>query len=154
MEIQYRPATAEDARDISGLIHDLSASFLANPDGSDAQLFWDSVSENAQSQRLQDPRYCYTVAMKNKQLAGFIAMRDHSHVFHLFVAKRHQRQGLASQLWERARSDARDVKSVDAFTVNSSLTAVVVYERFGFVRTGETVTMHGISFCPMRRPFI
>jgi predicted GNAT family N-acyltransferase len=34
--------------------------------------------------------------------------------------------------------------------VNSSLNAVAVYERFGFVRSGQQVQTHGIAFVPMK----
>jgi predicted GNAT family N-acyltransferase len=37
------------------------------------------------------------------------------------------------------------------FTVNSSLSAVPVYQAFGFVPAGSIQSMHGISFLPMRR---
>ncbi len=37
------------------------------------------------------------------------------------------------------------------FTVNSSLSAVPVYQAFDFVRAGSKQRMHGISFLPMRR---
>jgi hypothetical protein len=36
------------------------------------------------------------------------------------------------------------------FTVNASLNAVPVYEKFGFVQQGEAQRMHGICFQPMR----
>jgi GNAT superfamily N-acetyltransferase len=150
--MEYRPALTEDAKEISQLIRSLSSSFLANRDGSGAQLFWNSVSEEAQLLHLRDPRYWYVVATHNGDIAGFIAMRDLSHVFHLFVAKERQRQGVASQLWELAKSNKRAVNNTAAFTVNSSLSAAAVYERFGFFRTGDVVKNHGISFCPMQRP--
>ena len=35
------------------------------------------------------------------------------------------------------------------FTVNSSLNAVPVYQRFGFVANGPVVQKHGIAFQPM-----
>jgi predicted GNAT family N-acyltransferase len=34
--------------------------------------------------------------------------------------------------------------------VNASLSAVAVYERFGFVPSGAEVRAHGIAFLPMR----
>jgi hypothetical protein len=37
-------------------------------------------------------------------------------------------------------------------TVNSSLSAVPVYQAFGFVPAEPIKRMHGISFLPMRRP--
>jgi predicted GNAT family N-acyltransferase len=53
-------------------------------------------------------------------------------------------------LWERALEELRTAGSDKAFTVNSSLSAVPVYEAFGFVPAGSIQRMHGISFLPMR----
>lgn len=36
------------------------------------------------------------------------------------------------------------------FTVNSSLYAVPVYERYGFIPAGLRVEVHGIAFVPMK----
>lgn len=79
-----------------------------------------------------------------------IAIRDNSHLFHLFVAKEFQGRRLASQLWHIAKSNALIAGNPGSFTVNSSLNALAVYESFGFVREGEVQRMHGISFQPMR----
>lgn len=40
--------------------------------------------------------------------------------------------------------------NIGEFTVNSSLNAVEVYERFGFRAVGSIVEVHGVSFLPMR----
>ena len=81
---------------------------------------------------------------------GFIALRDTSHVFHLFVAKEHQRKGVARLLWKEARERALKTGAPTHFTVNSSLGAVAVYRAFDFEPTGEVTSVHGISFLPMR----
>jgi len=85
-------------------------------------------------------------------LSGFIAIRDGSHLFHLFVERAHQRQGIARILWERALRELCAPSSEEAFTVNSSLSAVPVYQAFGFAPAGSLQSVHGISFLPMRRP--
>ena len=75
-----------------------------------------------------------------------------SHLFHLFVERAHQGQGIARRLWERALAELCAPNSDGGFTVNSSLRAVPVYQAFGFVAAGSIQSMHGISFLPMRRP--
>ena len=92
----------------------------------------------------------YIVAESGSSLAGFIAIRDKTHLFHLFVEKNHQRQGLARKLWKLALSGEYSIPSAGAFTVNSSLSAVPVYTAFGFVPVGEVKRVHGISFLPMQ----
>ncbi len=94
--------------------------------------------------------HVYHVAVDGAALAGFIAIRGNSHVFHLFVDKRWHRQGLARRLWEAARGAAVARGGNGAFTVNSSHYAVPVYASFGFERSGPTRCVKGLSFNPMR----
>ncbi len=149
-KVQLRRAIVEDAAPISALIRSLSKAFVLDPDGSGADRFWASVSETAEASYIASTRYRYTVAVAGTELGGFIAMRDAGHVFHLFVAPPSQRQGLASRLWAHAREQAVQAGHGAAFTVNSSLAAVPVYERFGFVPAGEVIRADGIAFLPMQ----
>ena len=49
------------------------------------------------------PQFRYSVAEYGSFLAGVVAGRDGTHLFHLFVASEFQRQGLAMRLWYNAR---------------------------------------------------
>jgi ribosomal protein S18 acetylase RimI-like enzyme len=89
------------------------------------------------------------VALDDERLAGFIAIRDNSHVFHLFVGTDWQRQGLARRLWQAARAAAIARGGDGNFTVNASNYAVPAYERLGFVRVAPTQCVKGLSFNPM-----
>ncbi len=149
-EFHFRDGLAADALIISQLITLFGRDFYVNPDGSGADLFLQSVSESAELSYLSDSRYHYILALHGETLAGFIAMRDLSHLFHLFVHPSYQGQKLASKLWQRARQYAVTQGHTGNFTVNSSLKAVPIYERFGFLAKGEIVEMHGIAFLPMQ----
>ncbi|MFZ6712397.1 GNAT family N-acetyltransferase [Undibacterium sp. TC9W] len=151
-ELHFRDGLAADALIISQLIELFARDFCVNPDGSGADLFLQSVSESAELSYLSDSRYHYILALHGETLAGFIAMRDLSHLFHLFVHPSYQRQKLASKLWQRARQYAAAQGHTGSFTVNSSLNAIPVYECFGFLAKGEIVEMHGIAFLPMQMP--
>lgn len=94
--------------------------------------------------------HVYHVAEDAGELAGFIAVRDNSHLFHLFVGKRWQRTGLARRLWDVARGEAIARGGDAVFTVNASNYAVPVYEAFGFVRVGPTQCAKGLYYNPMR----
>ncbi len=98
----------------------------------------------------RSPRYAYLVAELEGQIAGFVAMRDNKHLFHLFVAAAHQRIGIARALWEQARQVSLRAGPITEFTVNSSLNAVPVYLSFGFAPAGAIMQEHGIAFLPMR----
>ena len=94
--------------------------------------------------------HAYHVALVDGVVVGFVAVRDNSHLFHLFVADSHQRRGIARRLWHVAHADAIARGGDGAFTVNASNYAVPVYESFGFVRVGPTQFAKGLYYNPMR----
>ena len=149
--MEFRAGSPADAEAIADLIASFQSELTDDPFGAGAAEYLASVSVQAERKYLASERYRYLVAYSDSQLAGFIAIRDASHLFHLFVERSHQRQGIARRLWERALEELGASGSNGAFTVNSSLSAVPVYQAFGFVPTGSTQSMHGISFLPMRR---
>jgi GNAT superfamily N-acetyltransferase len=149
--MEFRSGSPADAEAIAGLIASFQCELTDDPSGAGAEQYLASVSEQAERNYLGSARYRYLLAYSESQLAGFIAIRDGSHLFHLFVERSHQRQGIARHLWDRALRELGAPGSDGGFTVNSSLSAVPVYEAFGFVPTGAIQSMHGISFLPMRR---
>jgi GNAT superfamily N-acetyltransferase len=150
--MEFRAGSPEDADAIAGLIDSFQSELTDDPSGAGAEQYLASVSLQAEREYLASERYRYLVAYSDSQLAGFIAIRDGSHLFHLFVERAHQRQGIARRLWERALEELCAPNSDGGFTVNSSLSAVLVYQSFGFTPAGSIQSMHGSSFLPMRRP--
>ncbi|MEO6918865.1 MAG: GNAT family N-acetyltransferase [Collimonas sp.] len=148
-KFDFRPAVSVDGAAISALIRQFLHEFTINPAGTGAEKFLDSVSTEAETRYIADPRYRYIAAFEDTQLAGFIALRDGSHVFHLFVSPAFQRRGLATRLWQKAKAAALSMSTPECFTVNSSPFALPVYARFGFKETGPQVEAHGIHFVPM-----
>jgi len=148
--VDIAPGTTADAEAISALILGLSDPFFLEPSRAGAEPFLASVQPEAQRRYLQAGNYVYRVARSEGQLAGVVALRDNAHLFHLFVAKPFQGQGLARRLWQVVRAEALQAGNTGRFTVNASLNAVPVYERFGFVRQGDVQRVHGIAFQPMR----
>lgn len=120
------------------------------PDGKGAEAFFASVSEQSERTYIGSERYDFLVAEEDGQLAGVVAVRDRTHLFHLFVASRFQRAGLARELWNRARQRASAAGGTGSYTVNASLHAVTAYEHLGFVRAGQPLQAHGIAYLPMR----
>jgi GNAT superfamily N-acetyltransferase len=147
--VTLRPGTPDDAEAIADLIASFQQQITNDPSGAGAEHYLASVSSQAERQYLASSRYAYLVAERDGVLLGFIAIRDVSHVFHLFVDRSHQRTGLARRLWTEARACALESGPV-RFTVNSSLGAVPVYHAYGFVQTGEVASVHGITYLPMR----
>ena len=85
-------------------------------------------------------------------MAGVVAMRENTHLFHLFVPRALHRQGMARQLWRAARDASIARGNTTGFTVNSSVYALPFYESLGFVATAPRVEADGIAYVPMRRP--
>lgn len=148
--MNLRLGTPTDAEAIATLIACFQREMTTDPDGAGAEHFLASVSIEAERTYLESSRYSFTVAEDDNALLGFIALRDVSHVFHLFVAREHHRKGIAWRLWLDARARALETAAPTRFTVNSSLGAVAAYRAFGFEPAGEVRSMHGISFLPMR----
>jgi GNAT superfamily N-acetyltransferase len=150
--MEFRAGSAADAEAIAGLIASFQSELTDDPSGTGAEEYIASVSVQAEREYLASERYRYFLAYADSQLAGFIAIRDGSHLFHLFVERAYQRQGIARRLWQRALEELCVPGSDSGFTVNSSLSAVPVYQAFGFVPAGSIQSIHGISFLPMCRP--
>jgi GNAT superfamily N-acetyltransferase len=93
--------------------------------------------------------FAYHVAEVDGELAGFIAIRERSHVYSLYVDKRWQRRGIARRLWETARDAALGPGHPGAFTVNSSNHAMPFYASLGFVPTAP-MQVSIVRYNPMR----
>lgn len=145
MNILIRDARTADAKEISELITGWAHHYLDDPASPEAAPFLETLTPSATATRIDSPEFRYYVAEGATGLCGVIALRDHSHLYHLFVRTDAHRQGFARQLWEHARSRS----SSCAFTVNSSLPAIPVYERFGFVATSAPQSKNGLSYVPM-----
>ena len=141
--------TSADAEAIGSLILGLSDPFFLDPSRSGAGPFLASVQPESQRRYLEAGNYSYHVARSQGQLVGVVALRDNAHLFHLFVAKPYQGLGLARRLWQVVQAEALQAGNPGRFTVNASLNAVPVYERFGFLRQREVQRVHGIAFQPM-----
>lgn len=148
--MEIRRACLADAEPISRLVRGLSDTFFQSPGGAGAEPFFASTTPNAIAGNVAAANFDCVVAEEGGALAGYVALRDGRHLYHLFVAPRHQGRGLARTLWDVVRRRAEESGNPGEFTVNASLNAVPVYERFGFEATAEVVRAHGLVYLPMR----
>jgi GNAT superfamily N-acetyltransferase len=148
--LKVQSATPADAEAISALILELSEPFYLSPSRAGAEPLLASISPEGQRGYISATNFSYYVARSDEELVGVVAVRDNAHLFHLFVAKPQQGKGLASRLWSIAKRKALAAGNPGEFTVNSSLNAVPIYEKFGFVRQGEAQRIHGVAFQPMQ----
>lgn len=143
--MRIRTAREEDAAAIGLLIASLSHYFCEGGSGEVPVWFADTITAQAIRDRIASDRYLNLVFLHDNELAGYIAIQDGNHLYHLFVAAEYQGNGIARQLWEYARN----LCPRERFTVRSSLYAVPVYARFGFRVTGPAGLKDGIAFQPM-----
>jgi GNAT superfamily N-acetyltransferase len=145
MAISFRPANISDASAISLLIHSLASYIEDGVVDPQAESYLNTITPEALSQRIAAPGFFYVVAEDHSGLCGVAGLRDARHVYHLFVRQELHRQGVARALWERLRKSSES----SFFTVNSSLFAVPVYQRLGFVSSGDKQSRNGVTVQPM-----
>lgn len=150
MRLHIEIAVPEDAAAISRLIHGLSHAFTLHPSGQGAEAFMRSLSAEAIQGCVSAPNFAYFKGLLDGELAGVVAVRDASHLYHLFVDEKFQGRGVGRALWLHARAVAAAAGHPGRFTVNATPVAVPVYERFGFRAMGPRVEMNGIAYVPMR----
>lgn len=150
--LAIRSARPEDAEAISALLLSLANRCTLYPDMRGAERFLASFAPDALSAVLASPAYRYLTGWIDGALAGVIALRDNSHLYHLFVADQFQGRKVASDLWAELKAMALASGNPGRFTVNSSVGAVPVYRAFGFRINGEYVAANGIVYVPMCYP--
>lgn len=149
-QLTIRKAYSADASHISELICKVARCFNSSASGEVAPWFLTSVTPFAIADHIADTKFNYLVGFLGQALAGVIALRDTTHVHHLFVAPEFHRQGVAAKLWEHAKADAIAQGNKESFLVRSSEYAVPVYERFGFHVVGARAEKDGVIFVSMK----
>jgi ribosomal protein S18 acetylase RimI-like enzyme len=144
-----RPLEDSDIPAVARLLHALAQEFIVHESSPEGAATFLRENDEEAIQAYVARGMVYHVAQAGDELAGFIAMRERSHLFHLFVDQRWQRQGVAQRLWQAAQATALEGGPLAAFTVNSSNYALPVYEAFGFVRTAPMQCVKGLYFNPM-----
>jgi GNAT superfamily N-acetyltransferase len=144
-----RLATPKDAEPISALMHGLSHFFLASPASPEASRFFDSTSPERMRENIAASNRRFYVAEQGNAFAGFISLRDGNHISQFFVPPEFHGRGIGRLLWSAAMATARAADTFRFFTVDSSLFAIPVYERFGFKVVGPQQQHEGLVFVPM-----
>ena len=149
--IVVRPAIAADAGSISELIHTLLHHRTPVPVGPAPDEFLALSAPRAIEGYIQASNYNYFVAVCQDRLIGVLGIRDNRHLVHLFVAEAYQGRGIARVLWQQAKSAVLAAEAEVELSVRSSIYAIKVYERFGFIACGPRVDDVAVSYVPMRQ---
>jgi len=150
LHITIRNALPADAENISALIRGEAGYCTVNPSGEGAGHFFATITPEAIEGYITNPSFIYLLGFVAEELAGVAAIRDGKHLYHLFVASRFHRRGIASALWAQIKVKILESSTIDGLTVNSTQFAVPVYQRFGFQIQGPLVEEKGVAFVPMK----
>jgi ribosomal protein S18 acetylase RimI-like enzyme len=148
--LTIRRATVDDVSAISALINDLMPYLTLDPQGAGAEQFIANMTPSAIERYVTEPIYHYQVGFIGEELAGVVALRGNTHLFHMFVPAALHRQGIGRQLWQAARAQAIAAGNADVITVNASNYAVPMYRNLGFEETAARIEEHGIAYTPMQ----
>jgi GNAT superfamily N-acetyltransferase len=148
--INIRKTVASDAEQISELIYSVMHLFLAEPDGKGAEHFLQMTTPAGLVGFMAQPDINYLLGEHDGVFCGVVAVRNHSHLQHLYIVPSFQRRGVGKCLWESARDQAVAAGNSGEFTVHASLNAVPFYSRMGFEATGDVSLMGGLRFQPMK----
>lgn len=148
--MHIRPLEDSEIPAVAALLRALAQEFIVNESPPEsAAMFLDANDEQA-IRGYVGSGIVYHVAIIDGALAGFIAVRERKHLYHMFVARRAHGRGIARAMWKVARQCAIDGGGDGVFTVNASNYAVAVYEAMGFVRSAPTQLIKGLYVNPMR----
>ena len=148
--MRIRPITDNDIPAVAQLMRALAKEYIVNESSAPAASNFLRDNDESGLRKFVASGVVYHVAERDAQIVGFIAVRDQQHLYHMFVDKRHHRQGIARAMWAVARQAALDAGGNGVFTVNSSNYAVPAYLAMGFVRTEPTQCKNGIYYNPMQ----
>jgi len=149
-QLQIRTATVKDSHEISALITRNSKALLNDDfDNGGLDFFLRSV-ETQSIREYMDQGFFYLVAEEEQSIIGVIAIKDNSHMFHLFVDQNHHQRGIAKMLWQQMREQSIERGNNGEFTLNSTTYALPVYQRWGFEVISEAKRAYGIRYTPMK----
>ena len=156
--MSIRIAHAEDVKEIATLVRSLSHYYLPQKTSSAQDSptksssvkslpSWllNSLTEEQFLQRITNAEYSNYVYCIDDEIVGYIAMKESSHLYHLFVSEARQGNGIANGLWKHICGKC----SAEKYSVRSSLYAVPVYKKWGFVETDMVREKDGIKFQAM-----
>lgn len=150
--MRIRPIEHRDIPAVAALFRALATEFIVHESSPEAAATFLRENDEEGFAAFLRIGHVYHVADIDGELAGFIAIRERRHLFHMFVASPYQRRGVARALWDVARREAIAAGGDGSFTVNASNYALPVYEAMGFERTAPMQCVNGLYFNPMKRP--
>jgi GNAT superfamily N-acetyltransferase len=150
MDMIIKQAILADSERISKLVYGLAEKYIAHEFTAEGVENLLSSMEPGEIKQYIESGFMYHIAESDGQLVGVVGVRDNSHLYHLFVDERYQRQGIAKALWRVAVESCLLKGNPGVFTVNSSRYALPIYERLGFIVQSGPQQSSGVTYIPMK----
>ena len=143
--MEIKRAEIDDIEAIRILVNSLSHVYLSESNSTLPDWFSLTLSNTEFKKRISSLEFSNFVAVIDGKIVAFIALKNKCHLYHLFVSIDYQRKGVARKLWQTAISES----DCNVFTVRSSINAIPVYKKFGFVESGLPAEKDGIKYQQM-----
>lgn len=144
--LEIRHAKEADAPDIAKLIYSTSFACCFTPEQPCPEWYKESVQPSQIANLLKSEQMIWLVAAQEQTFSGVLAVSNKSQVKYFFVHPAYQNLGIGKQLWHFA---LRCGALGNSLTVRSSLFAVPVYERLGFIAIEPPKMFNGMHYQTM-----
>ena len=140
-----RVATKNDVADIRRLVVSLAHYYLMDKQNALPDWFESTLTAIDFDRRIESPEYSTFEYELEAAIVSHIENKAGNHLYHLFVSEQQQGKRVARTLWQHAKSACIS----NIYTLWSSLYAIPVYKRFGFIESDVISEKDGIYFQPM-----
>jgi ribosomal protein S18 acetylase RimI-like enzyme len=134
--------TQKDAQRLSALSSGLLGVIF---DTKVPELFFEDFTTEEFEKRISCSWYKHFGYVIDNSIVGYISIKDNKHLYHLFVDEKYQKQGIAKKLWEFVKENIE----FETMTTNASLSAINVYESFGFEIDAKVQIHNELKYQPM-----
>lgn len=147
--LTLRKAAPDDAGEISRLVLDLQAKFTFHEYTDEGRALMErQLSPDAVSETITGGNVVF-VAEHEHRLVGVVSIRNNSHLSLNFVDEAWHCRGISRDLWALGKAECLRRGNPGRFTLRASTFAIGVYEKWGFVATGEIDRSGGTLSHPM-----
>ncbi|WP_076421203.1 GNAT family N-acetyltransferase [Colwellia sp. UCD-KL20] len=143
--MSIRVANKNDVPKICTLVKSLSYFYLESDKAELPNWFAETLTTEAFQNRVKSNEYHNFVYESHGEIVGYLALKNNSHLYHLFVSESYQGKGISRCLWNHALTKCVS----DIYTLRSSLFAVPIYKKFGFKAVGDAREKDGIGYQSM-----
>ena len=146
MNPQIRKALVSDAAEIAELIRFTSLACCFSAENPCPEWYLESIKVEQVAKLLQDEQMEWVVAIHSNRLSGVFAIASKRNVKYFFVHPQVHGSGVGKLLWRHAEQSGFLGPSL---TVRSSLFAIPVYSRLGFMVSEPVSQFKGMQYQTM-----